>query len=106
RSDSTRVDAPEIPEDIVFSMLDRDARGRLRTLSKENAEIVGLHLIMAGRLIDVDPELAYKHAQEALRRGGRVDIVREAAGLTAYYTDRYAEALREFRTVRRLNGSS
>ncbi|WP_435299932.1 hypothetical protein [Timonella sp. A28] len=35
-----------------------------------------------------------------------MDIVREAAGLAAYYTERYAEALREFRTVRRLNGSS
>jgi tetratricopeptide (TPR) repeat protein len=61
---------------------------------------------MTGKLLDTDPELAYKHAQEALRRGGRVDIVREAAGLAAYYTERYAEALREFRTVRRLNGSS
>ncbi|WP_334169055.1 hypothetical protein, partial [Timonella senegalensis] len=103
---SVRHDAPAIPETITFSMLDRDARGRLRTLSKENAEVVGLHLIMTGQLLDTDPELAYKHAQEALRRGGRVDIVREAAGLAAYYTERYAEALREFRTVRRLNGSS
>ncbi|PFG35825.1 hypothetical protein ATL41_0522 [Flavimobilis soli] len=61
---------------------------------------------MVARLIDVDPELAYEHAQEAVRRGGRVDIVREAAGLAAYRTGRYAEALRELRTVRRLNGSS
>jgi len=42
----------------------------------------------------------------AASRGGRVDVVREAAALTAYATGRYAEALREFRTVRRLNGSS
>ena len=103
---SQRHDAPQIPENITYSMLDRDARARLRGLSKENAEVVGLHLIMTGKLLDSDPELAYKHAQEALRRGGRVDIVREAAGLAAYYTERYAEALREFRTVRRLNGSS
>jgi len=61
---------------------------------------------MAGRLIDTDPELAYEHAQAAVRRAGRVDVVREAAGLTAYSTGRYAEALRELRTVRRLNGSS
>lgn len=61
---------------------------------------------MAGRLIDIDPELAYEHAQAALRRAGRVDVVREAAGLTAYRTARYGEALRELRTVRRLNGSS
>ena len=55
--------------------------------------------------MDSDPELAYEHAQAAARRAGRVDVVREAAGLTAYRTGRYAEALRELRTVRRLNGS-
>ncbi len=86
--------------------LDPGARGRLRTLSRENAEGVARHLVMAGRLIDEDPELAYEHAQAAVRRAGRVDVVREAAGLTAYRTGRYAEALRELRTVRRLNGSS
>jgi hypothetical protein len=43
--------------------------------------------------------------QEAVRRAGRVDVVREAAGITAYRTGRYAEALRELRTARRLNGS-
>ena len=68
--------------------------------------MVGLHLVAAGKLMDLDPELAYQHAQEAVRRAGRVDIVREAAGLTAYSTGRFAEALRELRTVRRLNGSS
>lgn len=98
--------APAIPEGVQFSDLDRDARGRLRTLTKDNAEGVGLHLVMAGRLIDTEPELAYEHAQAAVRRAGRVDIVREAAGLTAYSTGRFAEALRELRTARRLNGSS
>jgi len=61
---------------------------------------------MAGNLLDTDPELAYQHALVAAARGGRVDVVREAAAVTAYATGRYAEALREFRTVRRLNGSS
>ena len=97
---------PEIPEDVVFGDLDRAARAPLRTLSKENANQVGRHLVMVGRLLDVDPELAYEHAQAAVRSGGRVDVVREAAGLAAYRTGRYAEALRELRTVRRLNGSS
>jgi len=86
--------------------LSREVRGRLRGLTKENAERIGLHLVMAGRLLDVDPERAYEHAQAAVRRGGRVDVVREAAGIAAYRTGRYAEALRELRTVRRLNGSS
>jgi tetratricopeptide (TPR) repeat protein len=98
--------APEIPEEVVYGQLDRTVRARLRTLSKENAEDVGRHLIMAGNLMDTDPELAYRHAMVAASRGGRVDVVREAAALTAYATGRYAEALREFRTVRRLNGSS
>jgi len=97
---------PPVAEDVTFSMLDRSARSRLRTLSKDTAEVVGKHLVMAGRLLDSDPELAYEHAQAAVRRAGRVDVVREAAGLTAYSTGRYAEALRELRTVRRLNGSS
>lgn len=99
------MDVPEIPEGVAASDLDKDARGRLRTLSKDNAEDVGRHLVMAGNLLEEDPELAYRHAQVALARGGRVDIVREAAALTAYATGRYAEALREFRTVTRLNGS-
>lgn len=100
-----RVEAPEIPEEVMASELDPDARGRLRTLSKDNADDVARHLVMAGRLIDEEPELAYRHAQVALARGGRVDIVREAAAITAYATGRYAEALREFRTVVRLNGT-
>ncbi len=95
-----------IPDDVVASELDRVVRGRLRTLSKDNADGVARHLVMAGRLIDEDPELAYAHAQAAVRRAGRVDVVREAAGLTAYATGRFAESLRELRTVRRLNGSS
>lgn len=61
---------------------------------------------MAGALIEIDPELAYRHAQVAVARGGRVDVVREAGALTAYATGRYAEALRELRTVRRLSGSN
>ncbi|MCC2322899.1 hypothetical protein [Cellulomonas xiejunii] len=95
-----------MPDDVTFSLLDRDVRGRLRTLSKDNAERVGRHLVMVGRLLDEDAEAAYEHAQAAVRRAGRVDVVREAAGLAAYRTGRYAEALRELRTVRRLNGSS
>jgi tetratricopeptide (TPR) repeat protein len=89
-----------------MGQLSREVRGRLRGLTKENAERIGLHLVMAGRLLDVDPERAYEHAQAAVRRGGRVDVVREAAGIAAYRTGRFAEALRELRTVRRLNGSS
>jgi hypothetical protein len=99
------VVAPELPDDVVAGDLDRSVRSRLRTLSKDNADGVARHLVMAGRVLDEDPELAYAHAQAAVRRAGRVDVVREAAALAAYRTGRYAEALRELRTVRRLNGS-
>lgn len=95
---------PAIDEDVTFSQLDRQARQRLRTLSKESANRVGRHLVMAGLLVEDDPELAYQHAHSAMRRAGRVDVVREAVALTAYATGRYAEALREIRTVRRLSG--
>lgn len=101
-----RPRAPEIPDDVLPQHLDRAARSRLRTLSKDNADGVARHLVMAGTLLEDDPELAYQHAQAAVRRAGRVDVVREAAAVTAYHTGRYAEALREFRTVRRLRGSS
>lgn len=60
---------------------------------------------MVTRLLEDEPELAYQHATAAVRRGGRVDVVREAAGLAAYRTGRFAEALRELRTVRRLSGT-
>lgn len=99
-----RPDEPFLSDDIEASMLDRVARARLRTLAKDNADRVARHLVAAGRLMDVEPERAYEHAQAAYRRAGRVDIVREAVGLTAYATGRYAEALRELRTARRLSG--
>ncbi|MCJ7826892.1 MAG: hypothetical protein MUP36_01425, partial [Demequinaceae bacterium] len=71
-----------------------------------NAEDVGRHIMMVGLLIEDDPETAYLHAQVAVSRGGRVDVVREVAALAAYATGRYAEALRELRTVRRLSAST
>ncbi|MFF2244060.1 hypothetical protein ACFVTM_07740 [Arthrobacter sp. NPDC058130] len=64
------------------------------------------HLVMAGRLLDEEPELAFQHALAASRRGGRLASVREAVGLTAYAAGHYGEALREFRTYRRISGSN
>ncbi len=84
--------------------LDEDALRELNTLSGPNRDIVARHLVMAGQLIDLDPEQAYQHAQAAARRAGRVDLVREAAALTSYASGRYEEALREVRAVRRMRG--
>jgi len=61
---------------------------------------------MAGRLIDTDPELAFQHALAASRRGGRLAAVREAVALTAYAAGEFGDALREFRTHRRISGSN
>ena len=59
---------------------------------------------MAGRLLDEDPEAAYAHAVAARDRAGRIGAVREAAGIAAYLTGRYAEALAELRAARRISG--
>jgi hypothetical protein len=98
------TDGPELPDDIQFSELDPEARRELRSLTKSVAELVGLHLVAAGRLIDEDPDLALEHARFARSRASRVAIVREAAGLAAYHAGEWAEALGELRAVRRMTG--
>ncbi|MGH3876762.1 MAG: hypothetical protein ACRDSK_06955 [Actinophytocola sp.] len=95
---------PELPEDVQFSDLDADARRELRSLTKSTAELVGLHLVAAGRLIDDEPELALEHARFARSRAARVALVREAAGLAAYHAGHWAEALGELRAARRMSG--
>ena len=84
--------------------LDRGVRAELSSLAKQNAETVARHLAMAGRVLDEDPETAYAHAAFARERAGRVGAVREAVGLAAYRTGRYAEALAELRAARRIGG--
>ncbi len=79
-------------------------RAELKGLSRELAETVGAHIWAAGQLVDVDPELAFRHAEAARRRAGRLPIVREAAAETAYAAGEYAVALREFRAIRRMSG--
>lgn len=97
---------PAIDEDVTGFELDREVKTQLRTLSKENAVGVGQHLVMAGRLLEVDPDTALKHAQHAVRRAGRVPAAREALGLVHYHQQEWAKALAEFRTARRLSGSN
>ncbi len=99
-----RHDAPEIPEDVTPNQLDRVARAQLKTLSKENADEVARHLVMAARLIGEDPELAHRHALSAERRAGRIAVVRETLAITAYAIGDFALALRELRTYRRISG--
>ncbi|MHA6511469.1 hypothetical protein [Tessaracoccus sp. Z1128] len=54
--------------------------------------------------MDLDPQLAFRHAEAARRRAGRLPIVREAAAETAYAAGEYGIALREFRAIRRMSG--
>ncbi|WP_188503784.1 hypothetical protein [Nesterenkonia alkaliphila] len=99
-----RERSPEIDEDITGKELDREAARQLSTLTDNNRQWVAKHLVMAGRLLDINPQLALEHALAASRRGGRLAVVREAVGLAAYAAEDYAEALRELRTYRRISG--
>lgn len=104
---SPRLPEPAIDEDVTGAELDRAVHAELRTLSKENAKGVAQHLVMvARRLAEDDSVGALAHAETAARRAGRVAGVRESLGLVAYHIGDWARALREFRTVRRLSGSS
>ncbi|MEO5781507.1 MAG: hypothetical protein ABIO34_04415, partial [Arthrobacter oryzae] len=101
-----RERSPQIDEDVTGKELDRATQHQIKTLEAASAEWVARHLVMAGRLLDEEPELAFQHALAASRRGGRLSAVREAVGLTAYAAGHYGEALREFRTYRRISGSN
>ncbi len=68
--------------------------------------MVAGHLLLAGQLIDDDPEAAYGHAEAARRRAARLPIVREATAETAYAAGHYDVALSEFRALRRMTGMS
>ena len=81
-------------------------RAQLKTLTPENAEKVARHLIMVGLLLDQDPELAHEHALAAADRAGRIAVVREIVGCTAYANGDFALALRELLTARRISGSN
>ena len=100
-----RENEPSLPEGVDTRVLHRAVRAELRSLPKDLAEIVAGHLVLAGQLVDEDPELAYAHAEAARRRASRLPIVREAAAETAYAAGHYDVALSEFRALRRMTGS-
>lgn len=98
--------SPNIDDDVTGRELDKSVQRELGSLDEQNRVWVQKHLVMASRLIDEDPELAFEHALAASRRGGRLGVVREAAGMTAYAAGKFSEALREFRTYRRISGDN
>lgn len=102
-----KLPEPRIAEGVTGKELDRSVHQQLRTLSKENAEGVAQHLVMVAALLEAeDLQGAEAHAETAVRRAGRVPAAREALGMVAYRKGDWARALSEFRTVRRLSGSS
>lgn len=94
----------DLPDEVTGDELDAGARIELRTLPKDLATLVARHLVMAGQLLEDDPETAYRHAKSARRFAARIGVVREACGLAAYYAGRWSDALNELRTARRLSG--
>lgn len=93
-----------LPDDVDPRELDPDARKELRSLTKEAAALVARHLVMAGRLLDDDPEQALAHARAARAMAARIGVVREAVGLAAYAMGQWTEALAELRASRRISG--
>ena len=97
---------PDLPDSVTGDELDQDVfLGDLRGLTADNARWVARHLVMVGQNIDDNPELAWEHAQAAVRRAGRIAVVRETAGLAAYRAGHFARALTELRAARRMSGS-
>ena len=99
-----RPGEPKMPKGIEWSMLSTDDRERLRGLSKEHAENVGLHILAAYTLEERDPELALEHAKWVAHQASRIDFARETLAFVAYRQGDYKLALREFRTAFRMNG--
>lgn len=95
---------PAIPDDIDVADLDPSVLQDLRVLSKDNADRVAKHMIMAATWMADDPKLALSHARAAKNRAGRVGVVREAAGIAAYHAGEWKEALSELRAARRMSG--
>jgi tetratricopeptide (TPR) repeat protein len=89
---------------VTGKELDREVRQELATLAGPVAGTVARHLVMAGRLLDTEPDRALEHALHARRMGGRVAVVREAAGVAAYHAGQYETALAELRAARRISG--
>ena len=93
---------PQVPDSISAQQLDSEARAQLNSLPNDLADSVARYLVAAG--LAEDPERAYGYAQAAKRLAARVGVVREACGIAAYQTGRWAEALSELRAARRMTG--
>jgi len=96
---------PPLPVDITGDELEKKRRFQLQPLAPENAEVVAKHLVAIERFLESEPDLAYRHGQEATYRAGRIAIVRELAGLAALRSGRYEIAQKDLRAASRISGS-
>lgn len=101
---NTRLNEPDLPGDIDIKDLDPLVLQDLKVLSKDNADAVAKHMIMAATWLADDPQLALRHARAAKDRAGRVSVVRETNGIAAYHAGEWKEALSELRAARRMSG--
>ena len=95
---------PDLPQGLEITDLDPSVLQDLKVLSKDNAERVAKHMLMATDLLYDDPKLALQHARAAKNRAGRVGVVRETNGVVAYHAGEWKEALSELRAARRISG--
>ena len=105
-ADQAVYDGPDLPVEVTGAELDHSVAAQLKGLPEKLANRVARHLVVAGNLVDSNPELAYQHARAARVRAPRIAVVREAAGEAAYAAGHYAEALAELRAAKRMNGAT
>lgn len=86
-------------------MLDRGTQNELRALDERVKDTVVGHLVMAGRVLEEDAELALRHASAAADKASRLAVVREACGLAAYAAGKWEQAIRELRAAMRIGGT-
>lgn len=101
-----RINEPAVPADIDPKELDPSVRQELRSLAKDNADMVAKHLIMTAVLLDEEPQKALEHARAAKDRAGRVSVARETNGIAAYHAGEWKEAISELRAARRMSGGA
>jgi tetratricopeptide (TPR) repeat protein len=99
-----RIFEPDIPEDVTGEELEKSVRAELLSLSAENAKVVARHMVCVNLNMDIDPELAHKHAVAAAHHAGRLAVVRETAGYAAYRAGHFEIALKELRAANRISG--
>lgn len=99
-----RAAEPDLPADLDINDLDPLVLQDLKVLSKDNANTVAKHMLMAALVMDDDPQLSLVHARAAKDRAGRISVVRETCGIAAYHAQQWSEALSELRAARRISG--